>query len=155
MEKKSAYMNTITGNNIVIAVRFYAIPEPKNIFSTWTIENENENIVINLEEGAPQNVKKYFSASKIEKIAENKYLARLEIFDIQMQEDNLDVHFQISNFLKYPDEVYHLVIRVSDGSINDVLIFCLFLIIFSFFFLGAFINVLYFLKSRLPIIKQL
>ena len=147
MEKRSAYMQTQVGHNLVIDVVFFAIPEPQNKFTTWTLENENENVVINLAEGSPHNVKKFFTAAKLQSLPGHKYLARLEIFDIKEREDDLDIHFQITNFLKYPDEVFHLVIRVSDGidvgPIKAILIIFLGLL----FSVGAFINFIYCIKS--------
>ena len=38
MEKRSAYMTTKVGHNLLIDVVFFAIPEPKDEFTIWTLE---------------------------------------------------------------------------------------------------------------------
>ena len=137
----------MVGHNLVIDVVFFAIPEPKNEYTTWTMENANENIIINLEEGSPENVKKYFTATKLQNISHHKYLARLEMFDIQASEDDLNVHFRITNFLKYSEEVFHLVIRVSDNSDLETVKTVFIALLGMFFAVGAFINFVYCIKG--------
>ena len=140
-------MTTKVGHTLLIDVVFFAIPEPKDEFTTWTLENIYEDIVINLEEGSPQNVKEYFTASRIQNISNHKYFARLEIFDIKEREDDLDIHFKINNFLKFPNEVFHLVIRVSDDSDLETVKTVFIAFLGMLFSVGAFINFLYCIKS--------
>merc|ERR1719369_476234 len=114
---------------------------------TWTLKNDNEDITINLDEGAPDNVKHFLKASKVVQVDTHKYRAVLYIINIQAAEDDLDVHFQITNFLKYPEEVFHLVIKVSEENNLDTAKTVIIVLLGLLFSVGACINFIYCIKS--------
>ena len=126
-------MKVAEGHDVKIQISFLAVPEPKNQFVLWKLGNDKEDITINLDEGSPKNVQKFIKASKIKSVGHHRYAAELDIFKIQDTEDDLNITFQITNFLKYPDEIFHIVLLVVSASsmetVKDIIVVLLGLIL--------------------------